>query len=134
MAIPPCNDSPGSLTALDIEVGAKPCPVSISRGRLSHHSFKITNNRPGSIYSVEISAKATFSNFDLNCIHNIAVIRSGKTGSKSQQMNATGAEGSSDEIATTILLYDETQRDMLTGTFSGSKEHTSLSYGIDITK
>ena len=39
-----------------------------------------------------------------------------------------------ESISDTILLYDETQRDLLMGTFSGDKEQTSLTYGIDIRK
>ena len=126
--------NPGALNAVPVEAGAEPCPIQA--GQTSTHTIELDNQRPNSIYHVQLLTESLFKKIALNggvyqWLHTEAVI-SGGSYSKSHLMTAqSGSQGNSDEIQCTVKLYDATQRSG-GNSFSGNKEKTTLIYGIDI--
>jgi|SRR5262245_1642220 len=130
-----CSDrlkstDPGGHAGIDVAAKADPCPIS-SHGE-STHEVTINNQRPASLYSIEVVARSVSGRINVNFHHSESVIPAGKKRTPSYPMaGCAGTENSTDEIETTIEFYDGTQR-VSGNTFSGSKESIGLSYQIDI--
>ena len=121
---------------IDVELSTSASPCDMQAGAQSVHSVQIDNTRPGSIYQVEILVETFRKRLDFNgaqqWLHQEPVISNRPPAfSTSCSMSApVGSEGS-DEVRTTIALYDETQRKSFWD-FEGSKESLSVVYAIDV--
>jgi hypothetical protein len=107
-----------------------PCPISV-RGS-SRHDVTVHNQRPNSIYQVEVVVRSAFGNVNVTFQHTQAVVPSLKKHQPFATMTAQpGSEGNNDEITTTVEFYDATQR-ASGNSFSGQKESVNLAYLINI--
>lgn len=129
-----CSEK-GALTDLELSTSAKPCDMRA--GTLSIHSVKVDNTRATSIYLVDILVQTFRKRLDFNgalqWLHQEPIVSNRSVFSTSSPMTApVGSEGS-DEVQTTIALFDELDRTSFTA-FGGTKESLSVVYGIDVIK
>jgi hypothetical protein len=129
-----CSEK-GTLTDLQLITSAKPCDMEA--GTQSTHSIKVDNTRATSIYLVDILVETFRKRLEfsgaLKWLHQEPIVSNRSVFSISARMTApVGSEGS-DEVQTTIALFDELDR---TGfnTFGATKESLSVVYGIDVIK
>jgi hypothetical protein len=109
---------------------ADPCPISV-RGS-SKHTVTVHNQRPNSIYQVEVVVRSAFGNVNVTFQHTQAVVPSLKKHQPFTTMKAiAGSEGNNDEITTTVEYFDATQR-ASGNSFSGQKESVNLAYLMNI--
>jgi hypothetical protein len=127
-----CSEA-GALTDLDVSTSANPCDMQA--GATSQHSVSVDNHRATSVYLVDILVETFRKRLDFNgalqWLHQEPVVSNGKVYSSSVTMSAPAGSEGSDEVQTSIALYDEADR---TGfnTFAGTKESLSVVYGIDV--
>jgi hypothetical protein len=137
----PCKET-GSLTNIDITTSASPCPMAV--GGSSTYRIRIDNNRSNSIYEVEIFVETYRQRLDFqgstgsaaipkDWLHLEPIISANSSFPQSSAMSAPlGSEGS-DEVQTSVQLFDAGQRVSLR-TFSGAKEALTnkIIFGIDV--
>ena len=127
-----------SATAVDIACHVTKCTFS-SADRVKHVA-EIINNRPSSLYNLEICSitfnnNVGFGSTNLNKSVIIGGIVSTRSSGGSAKIVSVGlthrGSQATEEIQTTIEFHDATQR---TGgmTFVGPKETHSLSYEFDL--
>jgi hypothetical protein len=108
-----CNENI-SVSAIDISCSTTRC--SLAATDTAHHVIDITNNRPGTIYEVEICSISLNAFIDFNgAPKSVIQPGSGMVGSASTaprtSVNLRPLSGpGSDEIQTTVKFYDATQR------------------------
>lgn len=122
-----------SMSSVDMACSTTKC--SLAKADTAHHITDIINNRPGSIYGVEICSVTLNGLVDFNGSPK-SITKYGIIGSKatapttSINLNPLSGPGT-EEIQTTVEFYDATQR-VGNNMFLGQKESYPVDYEMDL--
>ena len=125
----------GSLTLLDIQTKADPCPLQ--KGATSNHVVTFDNQRGDNLYDVVIlvgsygkSVEFPGSQTPTERRHEESVVPAGSSDYKLPMQASQGKSALADEITTSIAFYDSTQK--MPAGYWGEKEGTSIKYTLNI--
>lgn len=125
------------ISASSVDMSCSTTKCSLASNDTAHHVTDVVNNRPGSIYQVEICSVALTGLVDFNG-GSKSIRRCGIIGSRSKapaptpsiNLNPLGHSGT-EEIHTTVDFYDATQRIGISN-FLNPKESYSVDYEMDL--